>query len=151
MATLGRPSSYTKEMADQLCSYLAEGQSLRTACDREGMPDKATVFRWLRTNESFCDQYTRAKEQGTEALADEITDIADNGTNDWMEVEKGKGNFVTVLDREHVERSKLRIESRKWLLAKMRPKKYGDKLDMTTNGKDMPTPIYGGQSISKDL
>lgn len=137
----GRPSSYTQEMADKLCAKLAEGKSLRIICDHDdSMPDKATVFRWLRTNAQFCDQYAKAKEEGMEAIADEMMDIADDGLNDWMEVEKN-GKKMVVLDREHVDRSKLRIDTRKWILAKIKPKKYGDKIDMTTNGKDLPTPI----------
>lgn len=148
MAKVGRPSDFTQKLADEICAQLAEGKSLRTVCDLKGMPDKATVFRWLRTNDKFRDQYARAKEEASDALADEILDIADDGFNDWMEIEKGKGHTAVVLDREHVERSKLRIESRKWILAKMKPKKYGDKIDMTTNGKDLPAPIYGGKSVS---
>lgn len=136
----GRPSIYSKELSDKLCSLLAEGKSLRTVCAIDGMPDKATVFNWLRTNQEFLDQYARAKEDGCNAIADEIMDIADDATNDWMEVHFGKG-YKTVFNREHADRSKLRIESRKWLLAKLKPKKYGDKLDMTTNGKDLPQPI----------
>jgi len=112
------------------------------------MPAASTVFDWLRIYPDFVEQYAHAKEQSTISMAEEIVDIADDGRNDWMEVEKAKGFKVTLLDREHVERSKLRIDSRKWLLSKIVPKKYGDKLDMTTNGKDLPTPIYGGKSVS---
>ena len=110
------------------------------------MPDLSTIFNWLAIKPEFVEQYARAKEAGAEAWADEIMDIADNGSNDWMEAKKKEG-AVVLLDREHVERSKLRIESRKWLLSKLKAKKYGEKLDMTTNGKDMlPAPILGGLS-----
>ena len=136
----GRPTDYTQELADKICDGLSDGKSLRTVCKEEDMPDKSTVFRWLRTYKEFQDQYTRAKEEATDALADEITDIADDGSNDWMEINKG-GYKMTILDREHVDRSKLRIETRKWIMAKMKPKKYGDKVDLTTNGKDLPSPI----------
>lgn len=144
---LGRPSSYTQELADKLCEKLAQGKSLRTICEREEgheqFPSIVTIFAWMRKHEDFLKQYTRAKEESTDALADEIMDIADNSTNDWMEIEKSKGRFVPLVDREHVERSKLRIESRKWIMAKMKPKKYGDKLDLSNNGKDFPRPILG--------
>ena len=133
----GRPSEYSQEIADRICDGLSEGKSLRTVCLADDMPDKATVFRWLRTQKEFCDQYTRAKQEGADALADEVQDIADDGRNDWMEIEKN-GGLVVVLDREHVERSKLRIETRKWIMAKMKPKKYGDKLDLTSGGDKLP-------------
>lgn len=137
---------YSQDIVKKVCERLAQGKSLRTICKEEDMPDLSTIFDWLAIKPEFAEQYARAKEAGAEAWADEIMDIADNGTNDWMEAKKKEGTVV-LLDREHVERSKLRIESRKWLLSKLKAKKYGEKLDMTTNGKDMlPVPILGGLS-----
>lgn len=134
---IGRPTDYTPELASELCARLAEGKSLRTVCLPENMPSKTTVFNWMRTQPDFLDQYTRAKQEATDALADEVQDIADDGRNDWMEIHKN-GQDIVLLDREHVERSKLRIETRKWLMAKMKPKKYGDKLDLTSDGEKLP-------------
>lgn len=137
MAQLGRPSSYTQERADQLCGMLADGMSLRSVCKIEGMPDKQTVFRWIRTFPNFLDQYARAKADSADALAEELIDISDDGTNDWMEVEAKNGGVKTVLNGENIQRSRLRVDTRKWLMSKMQPKKYGDKMDYTTNGKDI--------------
>lgn len=137
----GRPSEYTQEIADRICAQLAEGISLRTVCLGDEMPDKATVFRWLRTNKDFCDQYARAKEESTDALAEEIIDISDDGTNDWMTITTAGGFEKEVVNHEVVNRSKLRVDTRKWIMSKMKPKKYGDKIDMTTNGKDLPVPL----------
>ncbi|ELY5861529.1 DNA packaging protein, partial [Cronobacter sakazakii] len=81
----GRPSDYTEELAEIICLRLAEGESLRSVCRDEGMPSKQTVLRWLARNESFRAQYVRAKEEGAEAIAEELFDIADDGSNDWME------------------------------------------------------------------
>jgi hypothetical protein len=142
----GRPSEYTQEIADKICERLAIGVSLRTACKEDDMPSIATVFNWFRSYPEFLEQYTRAKQESADAMADDILDIADDGTNDWMEVNR-KGYTSWEQNGEAMGRSKLRVETRKWLMAKMKPKKYGDKLDMTTNGKDMPTPILGGISI----
>ncbi len=141
---VGRPSDYTQELADRICAQLSEGTSLRTVCKSDDVPSMQTVFSWMRTKPGFLEQYTRAKQEASDALAEEIIDISDDGSNDWMEINKG-GYKSTLLDREHVDRSKLRIETRKWIMAKMKPKKYGDKLDMTTNGKDIPTPILNVQ------
>ncbi|ATI84294.1 DNA packaging protein [Salmonella enterica subsp. enterica] len=124
---IGRPSDYTEELAEIICLRLAEGESLRSVCRDDGMPSKQAVLRWLARNESFRAQYVRAKEEGAEAIAEELFDIADDGTNDWMEKLDKDGEAIGYqLNGEHVQRSKLRIDTRKWYLSKIMPKKYGD-------------------------
>ena len=86
------------------------------------MPNKATVFRWLRGNEAFRDQYVRAKEAQAEALADEIVDIADDGHNDWMKRRYGEDERW-VENGEAIQRSRLRVDARKWVASKLLPKK----------------------------
>lgn len=126
--TGGRPSIFTQELADELCAQLAEGRSLRSVCQADHMPSKATVFNWMRTHKGFLDQYTRAKQEAADALFDEIQDIADDGTNDWMEKLDSEGQPIGwQLNGEHVQRSKLRIDARKWMASKMKPKVYGDR------------------------
>lgn len=137
---IGRPSIYTQELSDKICEELATGTSLRTVCIPEEMPSARTVFRWLRTSEEFCQQYARAKEESADAMSEDILDIADDGTNDWMWIKRG-GEDVQVPDNEVLQRSKLRVDTRKWIMSKMKPKKYGDRIDMTTNGKDLPIPL----------
>lgn len=132
---VGRPSSYTQELSDRICQRLSEGVSLRTVCLADDMPDAATIFRWLRINKEFREQYEAAKQESTDAMAEDIQDIADNGTNDYIEKERPDGTMVEVFNSEHVQRSRLRIDTRKWLMAKMKPKKYADKLDLTTGGE----------------
>ncbi|ELQ6121953.1 DNA packaging protein [Cronobacter sakazakii] len=125
----GRPSDYTEELAEIICLRLAEGESLRSVCRDEGMPSKQAVLRWLARNGSFRAQYVRAKEEGAEAIAEELFDIADDGSNDWMEKLDKDGEAVGYqLNGEHVQRSKLRIDTRKWYLSKIMPKKYGDRI-----------------------
>lgn len=131
----GQPTTFTQDIADTLCSELAAGVSLRTACKAEGMPCVKTVFNWFRVNDQFLQQYTRAKEESADAWIEDILDIADDGTNDWMEVEGKDGeNTGWKLNGEHVQRSKLRIDTRKWAASKLKPKKYGDKLDVNASG-----------------
>lgn len=125
----GRPSDYTEELAEIICLRLAEGESLRSVCRDEDMPSKQAVLRWLARNEAFRAQYVRAKEEGAEAIAEELFDIADDGSNDWMEKLDKDGEAVGYqLNGEHVQRSKLRIDTRKWYLSKIMPKKYGDRI-----------------------
>lgn len=135
---LGRPSSYTQETADKICELLADGQSLRKVCENEWAPTKATIFKWMRDFPEFLNQYTRAKEESADSMSDEMNDIADDARNDWMERldEEGKGKGWQV-NGEHIQRSRLRIETRKWLASKLKPKKYGDKLAVG-GAEDLP-------------
>jgi hypothetical protein len=139
-------------MADRICGGLALGLSLKKVlATSDDMPDHATVFRWLRVHADFLEQYDRAKEEGADAMSDDLLDIADDGTNDWMEDQYMKGRSPGwKVNGEAVQRSKLRIDARMWLMSKHKPKKYGAKVDMTTNGKDLPTPILGGISKTDD-
>jgi hypothetical protein len=143
MAKLGRPSDYTPELAAKICSQLAEGKSLRSVCSAEDMPSTATVFTWFAKYPAFLEQYTHAKEESADAMAEEMLDIADDGSNDFMTITKGNHTY-NVEDREVTNRSRLRVDTRKWIMSKMKPKKYGEKLDLTSGGEKLPTPIYGG-------
>jgi len=134
----GRPTRYTIKMGDALCAELAQGVSLRTACKNPLRPSISTVFNWFSIHDKFLEQYTRAKQESADALTDEMIDIADNGENDYME-KLGKDGRVEgyIVNGEHIQRSRLRIETRKWLASKLKPKKYGDKItqDVTISEK----------------
>lgn len=133
---MGRPTDFNDRIAEVICIQLSEGMSLREICRQDGMPDKTTVMRWLNKHEEFRHQYARAKETGIEALAEDILDIADDGTNDWMERLGEDKPAGYVLNGEHVQRSRVRIDARKWILSKLAPKKYGDKIEQTLQNPD---------------
>lgn len=148
MAKKGRPSDFTQEYADLICERIANGASMRAACKDADMPGLASVFQWLRLYPEFAEQYARATKERSEAMAEEIMDISDDGTNDWMEDQYMKGKTPGwKVNGEAVQRSKLRVETRKWLMSKMIPKKYGDKVDVTSDGK----AIEGNTIILKDF
>ena len=126
---MARPSDYTPETAAAICARIADGQSLREIARAEGMPDKSTILRWLDAHAEFRDQYARAREAQADHFAEEILEISDDGTNDWMRRQQGE-DTVEVANHEHISRSKLRVDARKWLMSKMAPKKYGDKLEL---------------------
>lgn len=131
-------TKFTQVLADQICERLVEGESLRAICLGDDMPSASTICRWLGDNKAFREQYARAREAQADTLADEILDIADDATNDWMERKNADDQPIGwQLNGEHVQRSRLRIDSRKWFASKLAPKKYGDKLDIDakTNGK----------------
>lgn len=133
----GRPSDYTQELADRICSRLAAGESMRTICLDDDMPSRETLFRWIRSNTEFRDQYARAKDESADALVEDIQDIADDGTNDWMEVHDKDGKAIGwQVNGEHIQRSRLRVDVRKWAASKLKPKKYGDKVSTEISGPD---------------
>jgi hypothetical protein len=123
-------STYTKQMADIICIRLSEGESLKEIVRTEGMPDRATVYRWLLEQPVFCDMYTRAREEQADTLADEIIAIADESP-EINEIRDKHGDVVDIkIDSGYVAYQKQRIEARKWTAMKLKPKKYGDKLEL---------------------
>ena len=147
----GRPSSFTQEIADAICHGLMEGRSLRSICTDDGMPTRATVFNWLHGNSAFFDQYARAREVQAEIWADEINDIADDSTNDYVTRTKRDGSEYEEFNAEAVMRARLRVDSRKWLLSKLLPKKYGDKVQAEVSGKDGGPVVFTLSKIGGDV
>lgn len=145
---VGRPIIYSQEIADKICEEIAtSSKSLRTICNEDGMPSVGTLLKWMRENtNNFLTQYTRAKEEQADFMAEEMLDIADDGSNDLMTITKGDRSYE-LENKEVVNRSKLRIETRKWLSSKLKPKKYGDKLDLTSGGDKLPQPVSTPQII----
>jgi hypothetical protein len=137
----GRPTDYNAAIAQTICERLADGQSLREICRDDDMPGRTTVLRWLNEHEEFRGQYAIAREAQADHMADEILEIADDASNDWMTRKVGEDE-VQVLNTEHVNRSRLRVDSRKWLLAKIMPKKYGERVQHANDPDDplMPAP-----------
>jgi hypothetical protein len=126
---MGRTSEYTEAIADEICERLSEGESLRKICLDEHMPNKATVFRWLAARQDFSDQYARARESQADALADEIVDIADEVEHDTYLDKDGH----ETINQEVIARSRLRVDARKWVASKLKPKVYGDKVEASLN------------------
>lgn len=122
---MGRPTKYTTKVADTICERLADGESLKRICSGDDMPSKATVFRWLDAHKQFRDMYVRAREAQADSLADEIIDIADDGLNDTYVDDEGR----VRTDHEVIARSRLRVDARKWLAAKLRPRRYGERIE----------------------
>jgi hypothetical protein len=120
---------YSQELADAICELIAQGNSMRAICSSDAMPAKSSIFKWLREHKEFADQYARAKEDALELYADELVEIADDISDD-VSGELQMPNSVAV------QRARLRVDTRKWILSKLAAKKYGDKLDMNLAGKD---------------
>lgn len=140
--SIGRPSSYDPAVSLKICEMLSEGIPLREICRMEGMPAWRNIYFWMARDEDLSAHIARAREAGYDAIAEECLDIADNSTNDWMDREirnaRGQIEVTRVADTEHIQRSKLRIETRLKLLAKWRPEKYGDKTVITGDANGAP-------------
>ncbi len=108
---MARTTTYSQSLADEMCVRIAEGESMRSICrDKKAkMPGLSTVFRWLSENDKFKEQYDEACRMRADTLFDEMFEIADDKKGD-------------------VNRDRLRLDTRKWALARMSPKKYGDKV-----------------------
>jgi hypothetical protein len=118
---MARPTDYTPELAALICAEMAEGKSLRSICEREAMPDKSTVFRWLADRKEFRRQYAHAMAARADLFAEEIIEIADDASDDSATV---------------IARARLRVDTRKWLMARMAPKKYGGKAEKAVGEAD---------------
>jgi hypothetical protein len=125
---IGRPSLYTTEIADEICERLAEGESLNAICRDDHMPTRQAVHEWIADNRAgFGDKYARAKEVQLERFAEEIIDIADAVAGET--------------ESAAVQAAKLRVDSRKWVAARLMPKKYGDTVRHAHGGDDTAPPI----------
>lgn len=119
---MARPSEYTPEVAAEICAWVASGKSLVKWCAIEGHASLPTVRAWQAKYPEFLSQYAHARLACYEVWAAEIVDISDDGLNDTYIDEKGNQRT----DHDVVNRSRLRVDARKWLLSKLLPKVYGE-------------------------
>jgi hypothetical protein len=124
---IGRPSSFTQDTAEIICTRIAEGESLRDICKDDDMPTRMTIYRWLQADPVFCDQYTRAREDQADTLADEIIAIADEQPEVIAVLNKNGELIEHKLDNAFLQWQKNRMDARKWTAMKLKPKKYGDR------------------------
>jgi len=118
----GRPSVYRDDIAAEICDRVAHGETLSAVCRDSHMLPRQTVVDWIIQNrQPFSSMYARAKDLQIEYWADDLLVISDDASNDYMQRE-GR----VELNIEHIQRSRLRTDNRKWLISKLRPEKYGD-------------------------
>jgi len=129
----GRPSKYTPELAESICERLSCGESLTSICAAEGMSKRTTVVGWQGQHDGFSTAYARARIAYADAIFDEAMEIADDSLGDWTTRTK-KGEEIRVVDHENIQRSRLRVDTRLRVAAKINPVKYGDKLDLNMSG-----------------
>ena len=126
-AKRGRPTKFTPELAREICLRIAAGESTRAIARDESMPSESTIRAWAVDDiNGFSAQYTRAIQIRAVGWSEEILEIADEGTNDTYIDENGNERT----DHDVIARSRLRVDTRKWMLSKVLPKVYGDKVDV---------------------
>lgn len=155
----GRPTGYTIDLGKEICKRISQGETVRAICKDENMPCAASIYNWLLDDDKkeFLDQYEKAKNIQAELMFEELLEIADDGSNDYMEVisaragglddEDAPVTTIKKLDSEHIQRSRLRTDVRKWYLSKVLPKKFGEKLDVESGGK----PLNGNVIVIQDF
>ena len=126
---VGRPSEYSEEIATEICTHIAEGRSINSYCRLIEKPSVQTIYTWLTKHSQFLELYTRAREDQADTLADEMIDIADNASGPVMVdgiplLRDGKPVMMT--DAISINHARLRVDTRKWIASKLKPKKYGD-------------------------
>jgi hypothetical protein len=120
----GRPTDYTPELGQEICEAIASsGYGLPTLCKQNPhWPNRSSIFLWLRKYPEFSDRYHQAKKDQVSALVDDILEISDDSSQDALEDEDGNVRF----NSEFAARSRLRVDTRKWIAAKLVPRLYGD-------------------------
>src|SRR3990172_1322488 len=125
-----------------ILSEIEEGASLRSILRREDMPTQKTFFDWIHNDEEKVKQYARACELRADTIFEEILEIADESNNDTIYTDKGE-----IPNSEWMARSRLRVDARKWMLGKMNPKKYGEKMQQEHSGEITTNIISLGNGI----
>jgi hypothetical protein len=138
-----RSSTCSEAVAAEICRRLSEGESLRAICRNEAMPARQTVADWLTRDSAFFERYTRARLVGLDDMADELLEIADGAGGG----EEGSAARASA----DVQQAKLRIDTRKWLLSKLAPQRYGDRIQHEHSGDVVVTTrIHLGGATRRD-
>lgn len=143
---MGRRSKFTKQLGEQICLRIASGRTTLSVSKDDDMPSRETIAQWVLDpkKKEFSDMYARARDMLLEHWSDEIVEVSDDDTRDLQPYTKTSGDYHeegTKSDNTVVNRAKLRVDSRKWLLSKLRPGQYGDKIQQEHSGNITVTPV----------
>lgn len=126
---MGRPSTYSHEVATAICESLLDGKGLQQICSADDMPSGVTVYRWLESNPDFRARYSRAREGLMDFYAELILKIAFDESGDIL-IDQDGDKSKTVANHAKVQRDRLKVDSLKWTAARLFPKRYGDKMEL---------------------
>ena len=134
----GRPTMFSDSLAAFICGEIASGKTLTAICKTPGLPVAATVNRWRRENSQFSADYATARIDQMDSFGDEIIDISDDSSMDTVTKRDPKGREFEAIDHENIQRSRLMVDTRKWLMSKIGPV-YADKVDHKHSGEVVHT------------
>lgn len=146
---MGRHSLYTDELAEEIVERMSEGTPLAVICRDIGISDDA-VRDWQKVRPEFEQAIACARKAGFDAIAAECMFIADDTSNDYATRQRPDGSEFKAFDADHVQRAKLRIDTRLKLLAKWDPKRYGEKLALV-GGDEGDAPIQTVTRIAREI
>lgn len=141
---VGAPAYDREPIIEAVLETIATGKSLVTAAHQQGITYTCWM-NWLAEDTALVDRYARAREAQADYLADELMDISDDKSGDYV-LRDGQ----TIVDSEAIARSRLRVDTRKWIASKLKPKKYGDKITNELTGKDGKDLVFGLKDVSVD-
>lgn len=144
----GRPSKYTPEIAAEICERLSDGEPLRQICRDEHMPAWTSIYNWAAKDKDLSERIAQAREQGYDAIAEDLLQIAD--TPLMGEEETSSNSGLTITRKDMLGHRKLQIETRLKLLAKWNPKKYGDR-QIVAGDADNPLTVTPESTFFADL
>ena len=127
---IGRPTKYNEQIAAEICTRIVKGESLRSVCRDEKMPNIDTIYVWIGKHPVFAEQYARARDEQADTLADEIQALSDEAPPMVL------GKYGEVIDTGWLQWQKQRIDSRKWVASKLKPKKYGDRVSLAGDAEN---------------
>jgi len=146
-APLGRPSRYSRKIANKICALLATGKTLRAICrDDDSLPDESTVRKWAVNDvNGFFPLYARAREMGLDSMADECIEISDERLPERRVSQSAKrkadgsieaevAGHVNITTTDNVARATLKLDARKWYLSKLAPKRYAERIKIEDEG-----------------
>ena len=116
---------YDPALGERICAQVADGRTLADICSQDEMPSTFTLYKWLAASPAMAQSYARARDQCMDRWADEIIAIADDASGDYYEDDQGNSKF----DNQNPQRSKLRIDTRKWVMSKI-SRRYADKVEI---------------------
>ena len=142
--TIGRPTEYTQEKGLKICEKITQGFSLKSIVENdESLPSLVSIYSWLSNNEDFLNNYARATEQRTEAQLEDLNILGDISIQEAKDADPKSSNAI-------VSAYKLKADNMKWVMARMKPKKYGDKIDMTSDGKAITVELISYKKEAKE-
>ena len=145
---IGRPSKYTPELAKEICERLSDGEPLRQICRDNHMPAWTAIYAWAAQDKALSERIAQAREQGYDAIAEDLLAIAD--TPLMGETETSSANGLTITRQDMLGHRKLQIETRLKLLAKWNPKKYGDR-QILAGDKDSPVEVKADLGVFETM